>query len=384
MKNNIIGCIVLSLLVWAICLSIGFEFSKRRPLWNDEIYTQINSIEKVSYRDILKGKSPEGNNCPLFYIIQKSFCDGMQYRPAIVWNKEWYIHDKQSQIILRVVSNVFMATAIAGMFYFLIYYYSLALGFLSFIATLSIPMTWNYWIEARPYALWFFLTTAQSIILFLLIQNKERFSKGWIYLGVVHILLSLTISLGAAQVVIASVFFWIFKYRRWECHIFLTLIPLAISGGYYWGAPKYQFFFNETQLQLFLQAVPIEYGAILVMYLTSFFLFKRNKFSNSFQGGRYFLFMSSMILVAIAMLGLLKWKEMPGVSGFGISSRYFIFLVPTVVIAITVCIWDWWMFFKNNSWMRLNICIVIGGIFVLRLLKTTIAVMSSGIFMYFN
>jgi len=70
-----------------ICLAIGFKLAYDKPLWNDEIYTLVSSVSRVSYLDILLGRVKEGNNCPLFYVIQKGICDIARYSIPAPWLK---------------------------------------------------------------------------------------------------------------------------------------------------------------------------------------------------------------------------------------------------------------------------------------------------------
>ena len=68
---------ILAALIFVFCLMMGHALSLRRPLWNDEIYSQVVVVDVKSYADILffRIKNLEGNACPLFYLIQKTVSD---------------------------------------------------------------------------------------------------------------------------------------------------------------------------------------------------------------------------------------------------------------------------------------------------------------------
>ena len=71
---------IVSFLLFIILLTVGTSLAKYKPLWTDEIYSQVRSIEKLSYGAILLGPPGEGNTCPFFYLIQKTICDIFHYK----------------------------------------------------------------------------------------------------------------------------------------------------------------------------------------------------------------------------------------------------------------------------------------------------------------
>src|SRR6185295_844334 len=113
-----------------LCLGLGHELSLRRPLWNDEIYTQTTVIDPRLYSDIIffRIKKLEGNSCPLFYVIQKGISDLFQYHFPLSWEHEWSVAEEGSQVIMRLSSNLFMSLSIALLVYFFARYYSWAAG----------------------------------------------------------------------------------------------------------------------------------------------------------------------------------------------------------------------------------------------------------------
>ena len=73
-------CIVLLFL-----FGIGFGLCKYRPLWNDEIYTQMASVSGHSYSQIWLGHVGEGSSSPLFYVMQKAICGMLKYSTPEQW-----------------------------------------------------------------------------------------------------------------------------------------------------------------------------------------------------------------------------------------------------------------------------------------------------------
>src|SRR5947209_7897863 len=97
-----------------ICLCFGFLLSLRKTLWNDELYTQVYTIQKCSYAQILKGEFKEGINSPLYYFIQKIVLDLTHYRLPYEWRSidDGRIYEPRSQWLLRLTNNIFISLAI--------------------------------------------------------------------------------------------------------------------------------------------------------------------------------------------------------------------------------------------------------------------------------
>src|SRR3989338_7702020 len=140
MKHN--NKILVSL---TVCLGLGLFFigiflSQRKSLWNDELYTQTISVERPSYRDIVEGHLGEGNNFPLFYLIQKAVCDLAGYRLGDKWHNEWQLSEPRGQVTLRISSNFFMSLSLAALFYFFSNTFSIGVGIYALLVALSSSM----------------------------------------------------------------------------------------------------------------------------------------------------------------------------------------------------------------------------------------------------
>src|SRR3989338_3199932 len=127
--------LIIAVLLFVLSLAIGYQLSLRRPLWNDEIYTQVTVVDPKSYADIIffRIKRLEGNSCPLFYLVQKGVSDLFQFQFPVLWQKEWAIDQPGAQVIMRLSSDVFMSLSIALLVYFFSRYYSIFTGIYAFL-----------------------------------------------------------------------------------------------------------------------------------------------------------------------------------------------------------------------------------------------------------
>ena len=147
---------------------------------------------------------------------------------------------------MRINPIIFMSLSIVMIFYFFNRNYSLLAGIYSLFISMSSFMVWFYWAEARPYALWVFLTTCQSLILLSLINEESFNARLWRLLTFVHILFCFTIIFGIIQIAATTVLLWLFYERRWKKYIGLFLLPLVVSVLYYITSPTFFFQFKAT------------------------------------------------------------------------------------------------------------------------------------------
>lgn len=270
--------IILSGLVLCITLTIGYLFSTHKPLENDELFTHVSSIEGMSYRDIVTLKIQEGNISPLFYLTQKAFLDFIGFRLPFKWNGDWFVADHSSQIALRCLSNFFMAGSITLVFYFFSRFYSLGAGVYGAVVALSSFMTLAYWAVARPYSLWNFLTTAQILLFIYLLRGGHKERRVWNLLLLTHVLLSLTVTFAAVQIAAVSCVLFFCKDKNLKRYFFLTVVPVILCLVYYFGAPKYSFFFTDNAIQLIGASFPKDRLALVFLLggLLSFAVWKGN------------------------------------------------------------------------------------------------------------
>jgi hypothetical protein len=350
-----LAVILLITLLWG-----GFLLSQRKVLWTDEIYTQKKTIDAHSYSDILTLNILEGNKSPLFYIIQKATCaigafKLPGYTPAISM-----IHDDRSQIIMRIPSNIYMSLGLTIIFYFFACRFSLWTGLYALGLGLAAPMVWLYWVEARPYSLWFLLTTIQLCLVQLAITSDEKSQKriyNWLLL--VHMLMALTTIGTIVQIGIVSLMLWCQgAYRKkWT-----WLIPIAIILFYFRVAPgfstKAYFFWPHI-----LESVMPEHLAVYAFYglMLGYFFFKKKHIGNAFFFMIFLLFLAS----ACGMLYVLSLKK---TSQFGFFTRYFIYMVSADIIMMTLVSRDLMQWARKNTGLWINTGILLGGLLVCRAL----------------
>ncbi len=371
-KQYLLG---IAIVLFFILFKIGDWLAQRKPLWNDEVYTQIYTLDDKSYLDILRIRFLEGNSCPLFYIIQKAMCDLAQYRFPHEWHQEWLVSDLKSQRFLRIPSNIFMSFSLVLIFYFFSRYYSLGTGLYSFLVSLSSYMVWVYWVEARPYAIWFFLTTAQALIFLVMIKEKQKCSHLWPWLSVIHVLLSLTVIVSIAQITIVSFLLWFLKEKQWKKYIVLTAIPVGLCFFYYSQSPILAYWLRDPA-QLLYYNFPRAWIIFFFVYGIMLFLREKTKILNSYsdktkrEGAGFFVFLALMLVASLALLGILKMRADPVNYLAVVDPRYFIYLTPIGIIAITLFSVDFMRAFKENRWMKINLVVGLGGMLVVCFLKT--------------
>lgn len=372
--------IFISFVLFMGLLGAGFLYSQVKPLWNDELYTQTKSIEKISYGQILAGQVPEGNNSPLFYLLQKGLCDLTGYRLPFLWKGEWYVSEPAGQVILRVLPNVCMALSLMAVFYFLSVKYSYWAGAYGLLTGLLTPAVWLFWAEARPYALWFALTTAQIFLFWDAIEKGRAAGK---VLTLCNLLLCLTIFFGVVQVAVVSALIFFFIEKRSAKSLLPAGLPILAGLFYFSRAAKYQFNLPADRISLITDNVVAE-NFVLLSVFCGFVLLQNLKRGKDEQtpSGRTGLwsFVAAMFLSAVLMLGVFYLMSDPGEQRFEIANRYFIFLAPVGIIAMPVMAAELLGVFRQNLWMTVNIYIVLGGLFLSRLLQ--IAPQVSNIFKF--
>jgi len=362
----------LSLLIFMALLMVGFCLSERKILWGDEIYTQ-RGIDGHSYGDILTLHFLEGNRSPLFYIIQKTVSNVFSFRLTIQQTYEqWIIHDERSQVIMRISSNISMSLALAVIFYFFASRFSVWTGLYALVLALAMPMVWRFWVEARPYSLWFLLTTIQLCLAYLAITSKEisetRVPKG---LLLTHLLLSLTTIGAMAQIIIVSLMVWrLGPYKKqW-----VLVLPAGIALFYFWAAPGYSAKVDALWSPL-LEVVMPEHLIIYALY--GFLLWRsfcqKKPVGNTFFFAIFLLFLTS----AVSMLFIFSLKK---TAQFGFYSRYLIYMVPLDIMMMTLASRDLMQWAKKNTGGWINTGILLGGLLICRAVMTYAYMLALGIF----
>ena len=375
MKSKTIIFIV-SIFLLGFCFCGGFSLARQKPLWNDEFYTQVSSIYHQTYGGVILGHTPEGNNYPLFYLIQKSFCDIFNYVTPAEWVGGHWADDSYSKIFLRINPNIFMSLAIASIFYYFSRFYSILSGVYSLVLSFSSYMVWNYWAEARPYALWCFLTTLQFLSFIYVFQGEKERRQGWKWLVASHCLLAVAVVFGLMQIVFASLLVWIFLERRWRRFIWLSIAPVIVSLYYYFHAPRYHFCFSLEPEQLIRECFSRDrlYVLLLFVFFLVLYLFQEKfKHPRLFQddtlriGIPHALFTITMLLGAILVLLIFKLRNSG--DGFAVTSRYFIYLTPVGVITTVLLSTHLMKALRGQWWLQVALFVIINYWVLARVVK---------------
>ena len=355
-----------TLLIFLLLLAIGSWLAAKKPLWNDEAYSQVNSIQRLSYTHILIGRVPEGNVCPLFYLIQKLIGNAANYALPVPWDGKPIV-DTRAQWIFRIAPDLCMSLAMALIFYFFARFYSWWWGFYALMMSLSSFMVWAYWVEARPYALWFLLTTAQLLALIKLLANPDRRAL-WSSLTICHFLLGLTVIFAIVQIAIVSFLLWIFKQKDRKKYILASWLPMAIGLYYYSQAPKYTFWLDKPLWGLIDLNLPSDILWIAGIYALFCAVYRRKSIRRPTDGWVCLLLMAMMAGAALALIAGMTRGHHPR-EGFELTFRYFIFLTPLGIIAATVFAKDLTAAFQKDWWAVAMTVIVLGGLLIIRCLK---------------
>ncbi len=369
----------LSFLIFITLLRVGTWLGELKPLWNDEIYSQVFGIEKLSYGQILSGQIPEGNNFPLFYVLQKAVCDVTGHKYPHVWKGEWNVDEPSGQVILRIVPNVCMSLAIAALFYFFCVEYSLLAAVYSFFTALSAFVVWAYWAEARPYALWFCLTVLQGLFYLRLTRHKEWRESHWFWFCIVNILLSLTVVVGIVPVVIVSFMLYALRVRSLTGAIGATILPIGITAFYYSHGPTYNFLLPQDWSNLIFDNLSAEW-LLLLLGFSIIVAFRKISHREKIPALSFAVFTAMMLIIALALLWYLNFKYNPSHESFQISSRYFVFLAGTGMVAVTLFGVEAIQFYYRDRWLKINLIMILVGVLILRLIRTYAQVTGSGIY----
>ncbi len=376
MRSNPSQNLTISTILFILLLITGYLLSQQKLLWLDEIFTQSKSIDACSYTDIILGRFSEGNKNPLFYIIQKAISDTFSYKLPIAFTSEIIkIHDNYSQVIIRAPSNVYMSFAIVLIFYFFLRYYSLSLALYSLAILLTTPMVWMYWVEARPYSLWFLLTTIQLLIFCRLLVEKQPNPFKIRILFITHLLLSLTTIASIFQIFIVS-----FLLLRSSCRkqlLWISLIPLSIAFYYYFTVHVYTikayYFWPHLIDAILPEHIPIYilYG----LFIGAGMLRKKKTFNHSYFFLIFLLFLSSICFIL--------WIYMHKTQGqFGFSNRYLIYMVPVDVLMFSFLTHDFLKLAKAKTFVWINVLIFFTGLLIVRSLVTYTYILVLGLYLH--
>lgn len=347
-------------IIFILLSAYGALMAIHKPLWTDEYYSLTHSTTNISYVSILDGGVNEGNNSPLFYLLQKLQCDLFSYQ-----GDGTRLAD---QFFLRIQPVIAGALSLSALFFYFSRCYSLPIGFFSLFIAMTSSMFISHWTEARPYSLWFALSLFQNLFLMNVLEGPKSQNKhSMTGLMVVHWLLALTSMVSAVQIMAAGAALWIYKRREPSLYLPLIIIPLGICCFYYFRAPHYQFFLDVSPLVLISDNIPI-YRLFVILVTAVFLIFRyRSENWSAKIEIKYLIFL--LLMLASFWLVLLKMKlsQPPGHNGFGVCNRYFMSLIPASIVSTVLYSVYLMRIFPSKIWALLVAAFMLfTGIIVIR------------------
>jgi hypothetical protein len=366
----------------------GVFFAQRKPLWADEIWTQVATVEKFSYWEMLSGqmKNKGGNMYPLPVIAQKALGSLQGFSAPASWKDSQELsYDARAMRDLRILPVFFMSVAMAMVVRFLFSTTGFLSSIIALLLFLSSYMAIQYWVEARFYALWFLLSSWQLMTLIKILEDRDA-SSGRLLgrLILIHVLLSLTVIFSVIQIGIAAILMAFFRKRNLTYHFLGTLIPCVIAFFYYFTAENpLKFWFPKNALDFIGICFPFEWMGLLVI-LSGLILGSDLKQRNPRQSIGQLFFQDGqcsqvfiLTLITILFLGagfvellLFKIKAAPRAeANFPLYPRYFFYLTPVSLIILPMLIGNVIGFFKNHPWILAYIGVVIIGFLGINFMK---------------
>jgi hypothetical protein len=237
------------------------------------------------------------------------------------------------------------------------------------------PMVWQYWVEARPYSLWFLLTTAQLLLYcssVLYPKIKVSRSIHW-----VHFLLILTTPGSIFQILIISILLLFKKGYKKQQLIWTLFLPMGIFLFYYFQVPafKVKTFFLYTIL---FKAVMPEHLFVYGVYACTAWVvsIKRKESSgNTFFLPIFLLFLLSGYLLLLQHIFVNDFQ-------FGFFNRYLIYLVPADILMFSLASHDLYQWSRKNIWVCMNAGIFLGGLVIVRGLITYRDIWASALYLH--
>lgn len=359
-------------LLFILLVSQGAWIASQRPLWNDESSSLIGSTLANSYKAILIGGLGEGNNSPLFYILQKAQCDLFSYHLPQEWVKRhWEGGPAFDLIFLRIQSIIFMSAALSALFYYFSRRNSLLAGVYALAVAITSTLFWVHWTEARPYAVWVSLSVFQILLLLNILENpSSQNKKGWICLSLVHWLMALTITLSVVQIIAVGAALWMFRRPRLIWYVLLVLVPVGICAYYYIHTRHNPYFFIDGPVALINANIPKDRFFIIFISAAVLILQCRGKKCMAHLEIKYLVFL--LLLLGGFGLVLLKLNlaQAADHKGFQVPSRYFLPLLPAGVVGTVLFSVYLVSAFPSRVW-RAALMVILAAFLVFRFHKTT-------------
>ncbi|MFA5087916.1 MAG: hypothetical protein WC552_02640 [Candidatus Omnitrophota bacterium] len=363
-------------IIFFVFLALGTFLSIHKPLWTDEIYTAQAGIEPRSYQQLLKGElTQEANNFPLYYIYQKAVTDLLGYRLTQQWDDTHFIYEQRGQIILRIPSNISVAFALTFLILFFLRSKDPFSAGISSLLLLSSYMTWAYWPEARPYALWYSLSIIHGLLLIKTL--REGSSKNILALTLIHWLLAFTSFVSLIQIVLANLLFFHVKERGVK-NFFCLNSPLPVIFFYASLGLSTTARLTMNPVGLISLVLPLEWIGVLIL-CGLIFLWRKDFFTR--PQILFTVFFIGLCAGTGGILSLAAIRNSPP-PATALYYRHFIFLTPYAVFMVTLVLKHLWQHYRFSRWATINIVLLISGLFVTTALRTAIALCENIIYLF--
>lgn len=324
--------LVFVLSVFVAGLWQGFSKAAKKPLWIDEIYTQVTSVEGKSWSAVWLGSTGQGSNGPMFYSIQKIICAASGYKSNDLWNNKG---DVYARFILRASSIFCMSLGLALIVWFFCVHYSLLGGLITFIMSITSYLVWYYLAEARPYALMFLATAIQALVL-LYYYRFDRKPRCW-SVGVANLFLAFVSPLSVIQIASSGAVLWFKGCRRVWPLLWGVVLPLGIGFGYYTVSVHCPFWFLPYGQPLALILANIPSGRLWVFFIFPLLIWVWDKYLNKrreYSLWPFFAWGWLTFIGYVLFLTYLSFIQQPQ-KGYEICNRYLMSLTPLGIIVAT-------------------------------------------------
>ena len=299
------------------------------------------------------------NKFPLYLVLQKGFLEAIHYQLPFVWDGSRLVVNPQAQLVLRTLPDILISFAMTAIVLFFGFRSGFMGGLVAALACLTMPMVWMYWVEERPYSLWFALTVIQSL-LFLDTVSKKMTNARKVPFLLVHAGLCLTAPLGVIQTIVCQGLLWGAGTRRVNFYMTTGAVPVFLGAYFFMAQEKMSVYLCVPWQVIFVRNFQPEEMVFLGMYVILLLLLRREEVCRKyFLFGRvFFPFCGCFLAIALTLLFYMAWKSVPSVP---VVERHFIFLTPIGIIMTAAIFSDLWLATAKRVWWRLGLMVIFGA-----------------------
>jgi len=347
------------LILWLILFAVGMWLAAHKPLWCDELYGQKITIEGSSWGKILTGRfDNEGNNFPLYFAIQKALMSAVKlhfpddllkdFQLPVENRKYFLLVYPKGQIILRLLPDALMTTAIVFLVRFFWVREGMMVGLMALLSALSSGMVWGYWAEARPYPLWFLLTLLQALFVIAVLSGEKFSGKIKVRLIIVNWLLAVTAPLGFIQVIFVQEILFLSGQRQLKDYFWAGILPVCAALFFLSGRSHNSLYIAINPVDIISLNCSLEQIALLFFYLMAFscrqvWVYKSDGYEKRvWKGILHLPHLLMGLCLSIAILVYIAWHWPGEHDGFPVYGRHFFFLSALSVIMAAAMFSDLW------------------------------------------